>query len=121
MPFYLEKIHSIRFKLITSLIAVSLFVCLISILVGGNLLYRSVIAEANNRIQQDLNVARVIYDDRISAIRLALEITAAVPAYPETASFTDTFPTAKVINQLANRLQLGFLGMTNASGQIIYQ
>ncbi len=121
MPFYLEKIHSIRFKLITSLIAISLFVCLISILVGGNLLYRSVIAEANNRIQQDLNVARVIYNDRISAIRLALEITATIPTYPKTASATDTFPTAKVINQLAKRLQLGFLGMTNGSGQIIYQ
>ncbi len=90
MPFYLEKIHSIRFKLITSLIAVSLFVCIISILVGGNMLYRSVIDEANNRIRQDLNVARVIYDDRISAIRLALEITASIPEYPKTASSTDT-------------------------------
>lgn len=121
MPFYLEKIHSIRFKLITSLIAVSLFVCIISILVGGNMLYRSVIDEANNRIRQDLNVARVIYDDRISAIRLALEITASIPEYPKTASSINTLPTTQVISQLAKRLQLDFVGMTNASGQIVHQ
>jgi two-component system, NtrC family, sensor kinase len=121
MPFLKEEIHSIRFKLITSLIAVSLFVCLISILVGGNMLYRSVLDEANNRIRQDLNVARVIYDDRISAIRLALEITASVPEYSQSTSITNTLPTTKVINHLAKRLKLDFLGMTNGSGQIIHQ
>ncbi|MFT5701109.1 MAG: two-component system NtrC family sensor kinase [Desulforhopalus sp.] len=121
MSFYKEEIHSIRFKLITSLIAVSLFVCLVSILVGGNMLYRSVIDEANNRIKQDLNVARVIYDDRISAIRLALEITASVSEYSKTTSITDSLPATKVINQLAKQLQLDFLGMTNGSGQIIHQ
>ena len=121
MPFHLEKIHSIRFKLITSLIAVSLFVFLISILVGGNMMYRSVIDEANNRIRQDLNVARVIYNDRINAIRLALELTASIPEYPETSSSTDTLPATKVINQLARRLKLDFVGMTNERGQIIHQ
>lgn len=121
MPVNLEKIHSIRFKLITSLIAVSLFVCLISLLVGGNMLYRSVIDEAENRIQQDLNVARVIYDDRISAIRLALEITATAPAYPPSASLSETLPSTHDIDQLAQRLHLDFLGMTNGSGQIVYQ
>ena len=121
MLFFREEIHSIRFKLITSLITVSLFVCLVSILVGGNMLYRSVIDEANNRVQQDLNVAKVIYDDRINAIRLALEITVSVPEYSKNTSATDTLPTSKVINQLANRLQLDFIGMTNGSGQIIHQ
>jgi two-component system NtrC family sensor kinase len=121
MPFHLEKIHSIRFKLIASLIAVSLFVFLVSILVGGNMMYRSVIDEANNRIRQDLNVARVIYNDRINAIRLALELTASIPEYPETSSSSDTLPATKVINQLARRLKLDFVGMTNARGQIIHQ
>lgn len=121
MPFSLEKIHSIRFKLITSLIAVSLLVGLVSVLVGGNMLYRSVLNEANHRIQQDLNVARVIYDDRISAIRLAMEIAVSVPEYPQSTPSTKILPAGKVVNQLAKRLQLDFLGMTNASGQVIYK
>jgi hypothetical protein len=51
MPSFLIKIHSIRFKLIASLIAVSLLIGLISLLVGGNLLYQSVLDEANNRVR----------------------------------------------------------------------
>lgn len=120
MPNYLEKIHSIRFKLITSLIVVSLFVCFISVFVGGNMLFRSVVNEANHRIQQDLNVAKVIYDERINAIRLALEITGSTPEH-EQASFHKTLPTPTTIRQLAGQLQLDFLGMTDASGQTLYQ
>ena len=58
MLFRRVNIHSIRFKLIASLIGVSLLIGMISLLVGGNLLYRSVLDEAGNRIRQDLNVAR---------------------------------------------------------------
>lgn len=121
MSFYHEKIHSIRFKLISSLIVVCLFVCLISVLVGGNMLYRSVLGEANHRIQQDLNVARVIYDNRINEIRLALDLTAAVPEYCQTACANRTLPVAETMDQLATRLQLDFLGITNSKGQMGYQ
>lgn len=120
MPNFRERIHSIRFKLITSLILVSLFVCLISVLVGGNMLFRSVINEANHRIQQDLNVARVIYDERINAIRLALEITGFTPEYSQSGS-TNHLPSEKAISQLVPQLQLDFLGLTDAQGQILYQ
>ncbi len=120
MPHYRKRIHSIRFKLITSLIVVSLFVCLVSVLVGGNLLFRSVINEANHRIQQDLNVARVIYDDRINAIRLALKIIGSTPEHEQGAS-SNILPTTKAISQLADQLQLDFLGMTDGSGNLLYQ
>jgi two-component system NtrC family sensor kinase len=120
MSDYLSKIHSIRFKLIASLVVVSLFVCLVSVLVGGNILFRSVITEANHRIQQDLNVARVIYDNRINAIRLALEIMGSTPADEQTVS-SNSLPAAKAISQLAAQLQLDFLGMTDGNGQILYQ
>ena len=120
MPDYREKIHSIRFKLIASLIVVSLFVCLISVLVGGNMLFRSVVNEANHRIQQDLNVARVIYDERINAIRLALEIIGSTPEHEQEGS-KKSLPTTQAISQLAAQLQFDFLGMTDGSGKILYQ
>ncbi len=84
------------------------------------MLFRSVINEANRRIQQDLNVARVIYDDRINAIRLALEITGSIPEHDQDTS-SNILPTAKAISQLAEQLQLDFLGMTDGSGHLLYQ
>lgn len=84
------------------------------------MLFRSVINEANRRIQQDLNVARVIYDDRINAIRLALEITASTPDDKEDLA-NRNLPSADAINEMAQQLHLDFLGMTDGSGQLLYQ
>lgn len=113
------KIHSIRFKLIASLIAASLFTGLISILVGGNLLYQSVLDEANNRIRQDLNVARVIYDDRTDSVRLALEVIASVQGYSNATPFEDQMAVSRVLRELSERLKLDFAGMTDAQGRVV--
>jgi two-component system NtrC family sensor kinase len=115
----LIKIHSIRFKLIASLIAVSLLIGLISILVGGNLLYQSVLDEANNRIRQDLNVARVIYDERADSVRLALEIIASVPEFGKAVLFEEQMAVSGVLGELSARLELDFVGMTDAQGRVI--
>ncbi len=114
----LMKIHSIRFKLIASLCGVSLFIGLISVLVGGNLLYQSVIDEANNRIRQDLNVARVIYDDRIDSVRLALEITASAPEFGAAVAASGPQVAAQDIRRLFGRLKLDFFGITDARGNV---
>ena len=66
-------LYSTRSKLVFSFIGVALVVGIFSLIAGWNLLYTSVLNEAFNRIRQDLNVARVIYDDRVAAIRLSLE------------------------------------------------
>ncbi|MGD9732496.1 MAG: cache domain-containing protein [Desulfamplus sp.] len=115
-----NKIHSIRFKLIASLIVVSLFIGLISILVGGNLLYKSVLDEANNRIRQDLNVARVIYDEKTYSISLALEVAASSPEFKRaTLIYEDKALLAELIDELVNMLKLDFAGVTNIDGKVI--
>lgn len=119
MHFRLKKIHSIRVKLIISLIAVSLFIGLISLLVGGKLLYQSVIDEANNRVQQDLNVARLIYEERIHAVRLALEVIASENEYSVNGSDAGLMVVAESIDKLSDRLKLDFSGVTDARGQVI--
>ena len=58
-------LYSTRSKLVFSFVSVALLVGIVSLAVGWQLLYRSVLNEANNRVRQDLNVARVIYDDQI--------------------------------------------------------
>lgn len=84
------------------------------------MLFRSVINEANHRIQQDLNVARVIYDDRINAIRLGLEIVGSKAQYAQTSS-ENNLPGVGALSQLAQQLQLDFLGMTDGHGQTMFQ
>ena len=110
------KLHSIRFKLIAGLISVCLFMGLVSLLVGGNLLYQSVLDEVTHRIGQDLNVARVIYDDRVASVRLALEMVAShselPPAFP---SADSPFPLKEITPALAS-LDLDFLWMVDVAG-----
>ncbi len=118
MLFHLIKIHSIRFKLIASLIAVSLLIGLISILVGGNLLYQSVLDEANNRIRQDLNVARVIYDERADTVRLALAITASATEFRKAVASDSRMIVSEALRDLSDRLKLDFLGLTDARGRV---
>ncbi|WP_319521806.1 cache domain-containing protein [uncultured Desulfosarcina sp.] len=115
------KRHSIRFKLVISMIAVSLLVGLISILVGGNLLYQSVLAEANNRIRQDLNVARMIYDDRADTIRVVLETMASTPALAMMVGATSPVPAPPSIKILADRIQLDFLGIADDQGRVVHR
>jgi len=67
-------LFSTRSKLIVSFITVSLLVGIVSLLVGAQMLYQSVLHEINNRVRQDLNVAGVIYNDRVNEIRLCLEM-----------------------------------------------
>ncbi|PIE66644.1 MAG: two-component sensor histidine kinase [Deltaproteobacteria bacterium] len=101
------------------MIAVSLFIGLISILVGGKLLYQSVIDEANNRVRQDLNVARLIYEERIHSVRLALEIIASEHGYTINGSAVDLMIVDESISQLSDRLELDFSGVTDTRGQTL--
>ena len=112
-------LRSIRFKLIASLIAVSLLVGLISISVGGNLLYQSVLDEANNRIRQDLNVARVIYDDRVHTARLVLETMASAPALAMAVQGAAPASVPASLHDLADRIRMDFLGIADARGRVI--
>ena len=117
----LIRTDSIRFKLIASLIAVSFFIGLISLLVGGNLLYRSVLAEANDRVRQDLNVARVIYDERIDKVRMALEITALAPGFRAAFSAHNQRVVLKTAGELSRRLNLDFWTITDVGGRVVYR
>jgi two-component system NtrC family sensor kinase len=119
MPFSFITFHSMRFKLIASMIAVSVLIGLISLVIGVNLLYRAVLDEANNRVRQDLNVARVIYDNRIDAIRQALTISASMPETVRAVSQGDRVAMDRVISGLSGAIQPDFLSFTDANGRVI--
>ncbi|HET6487972.1 MAG TPA: cache domain-containing protein [Spirochaetia bacterium] len=69
-------IISIRVRLIASFLAVTVLVGGLSLLVGGQLIYRAVLREAQTRIDQDLGAAREIYDERERSLLQGLVLAA---------------------------------------------
>ena len=112
-------LYSIRSKLVISFISVALVVGSFSLIAGWNLLYTSVLNEAFNRIRQDLNVARVIYDDRVAAVRLALE-TACKADDLVSALGTGNLDFVKGrISRAAGDIDLDFAGVMFPEGRIM--
>lgn len=104
-------LYSTRSKLVFSFISVALLVGMVSLMVGWQLLYDSVLNEANNRIRQDLNVARVIYDDRVAAIQLSLETVGGAGDFNRAVENFDPNMLKSRIKQVALGLNLDFAGL----------
>jgi two-component system NtrC family sensor kinase len=109
----LNLIHSTRFRLITSLLVISLFIGSVSLLVGGNMLYSSVLSETRHRVGQDLNVARLLYDERIDNIRLVLEILADSPQVQQALVSGNQSYLNDQVKTLSDRIGLNFAGIVN--------
>ncbi|ACL03858.1 histidine kinase [Desulfatibacillum aliphaticivorans] len=103
------------------MIAITLFIGAISLMIGVNLLYRSVVNEAGARVGQDLNVARVIYDRQIECVRLALELSASTPSLADALSSGNEPEAARALNAVALKLNPNILGISDSQGRIIYR
>ena len=112
-------LYSTRSKLIFSFVSVALLVGIVSLAVGWQLLYRSMLNEANNRVRQDLNVARVIYDDRVAAIRLSLEATGLDAGFGEAVVARDLRLLRDRMAKIASAIRLDFAGVVAADGILL--
>ncbi len=111
--------YSVRSRLIASFIGVSFFVGAVSLYVGGQLLNRAVFSEARNRVSQDLNAAREMYESRMRMIEVSLKITTL--GFGFVASFTDGDISDLVfrLNGMAQHAGLDFAGITDEKGKTI--
>ena len=112
-------LNSTRSKLIISFLSVALLVGAVSLIIGWQLLYDSVLNEANNRVRQDLNVARVIYDDRVTAIRLSLETTGLAADFSEAMTTRDASMLKTRMERVARRIDLDFAGIIATDGTVL--
>lgn len=112
-----HMIHSTRFRLIASLLAISLFIGLFSLTVGGNMLYQSVISETHHRVRQDLNVARLLYNERIESIRLVLEIFTESYEFQQALAKNDLSSLDKQLKSIGGRVGLSFAGIIDKEKQ----
>jgi two-component system NtrC family sensor kinase len=113
-----ELLYNTRAKLTISLLGVTLLVGVVSLFMGGRLLYRAVLNEATTRISQDLNAAREIYSARGEQVHTALTIAALdaglqVPLEPRNRTRV-----AMRLSQMARRAQLDFAGLVLPDGTV---
>ena len=93
--------------------------CGVALLVGGQLLYKAVLNEANNRISLDLNAAREIYLSRIKGIKVALNITSVGPVFRTALEKHDMQTLVNRLNVVAQQTELDFMGIVSKDGKAL--
>ena len=111
--------YSIRSKLMISFLGVSLLVGAVSLIVGGQLIYDSVVSEVSNRVRQDLNVARLLYDKKGEDIRKALETFSMGNDVESSLFMEEESPIKERLEQVADRLGLDFAGIVRPDRSVI--
>jgi two-component system NtrC family sensor kinase len=111
--------YSFRSKIIASFLGVTFLVGAVSLLVGGHLLNKSVFGEARNRVSQDLNAAREMYESRVRMIEVSLNITTL--GYGFLGAFRDRNTSDLVfrLSRMAHHAGLDFAGITDEHGETI--
>ena len=93
--------------------------CGVALLVGGQLLYKAVLNEANSRISLDLNAAREIYLSRIKGIKVALNITALGPVFRSALEKQDAQKIIPLLTNIAHQTELDFVGIVTKEGKTL--
>jgi two-component system NtrC family sensor kinase len=111
--------YSTRSKLILSFLGVSFLVCGVALLVGGQLLYKTVLNEATNRVRLDLNAAREIYFSRIKGIKVALNIVTIGPVFRSAILKQDVQTLVNRLSVVAQQTELDFMGVITKEGKTL--
>jgi two-component system NtrC family sensor kinase len=95
---------------------VAFLVCAVALIVGGQLLYKSVLNEAHNRVRLDLNAAREIYLSRIKGVKVALNITSIGPLFRSALEKKDLQRLISQLSVVAQQSELDFMGVVTKTG-----
>ena len=111
--------YSTRSKLIFSFLGVSILVCGVALIVGGQLLYKAVLNEATTRVRLDLNAAREIYLTRIKGVKVALNITTLGPVFRTSLEKHDAQRLVGLLRNVAQQTELDFAGIVTKEGKTL--
>jgi two-component system NtrC family sensor kinase len=112
-------LSSTRSKLIASFLGVSFLVGGLSLFIGGQLLYKSVLSEATNRVRLDLNSAREIYNTRIEKVKCPLNITTLGFGFLSTLEKEDAPELVVRLRRLAKEAKMDFAGIITKEGKTL--
>ena len=111
--------YSTRSKLIASFLGVVFLVGVVSLVIGGQLLYKAVLSEATNRVRLDLNAAREIYLNRIKSIACPLSVASMEPALRSALKEKDVSEITPRLETVEKRAELDFVGAVTREGDTI--
>jgi len=111
--------YSTRSKLILSFLGVSILVCGVALIVGGQLLYKAVLNEATTRVRLDLNAAREIYLTRIKGVKVALNVTTLGPVFRTSLEKQDAQRLVGLLRNVAQQTELDFAGIVTKEGKTL--
>jgi two-component system NtrC family sensor kinase len=111
--------YSTRSKLIVSFLVVSFLVGVVSLFIGGQLLYKSVVSEATNRVSLDLNSAREIYLTHINRVKNSLSIKSLGLGFRSDLETHDASELVNRIRRVAQYAELDFAGIVTKEGQTL--
>ena len=94
-------------------------VCIVALLVGGQLLYKAVLNEAYNRVSLDLNAAREIYLNHIKGMKVALQITSIGPVFRSALEKHDVQRVVNRLSVIAQQTDLDFMGVVTKDGKTL--
>lgn len=112
-------LYSCRSRLIISFLGVSLLVGLVSLYVGSQLLYRSVLSEATNRISLDLNAAHRIYLSRADSITTALTVASTDGEFRAFLTRNEMERLTDKLFSIARQAGLDFAGIASSDGSVV--
>ncbi len=111
--------YSTRSRLVLGILGVCLLVGTVSLLVGGQLLYKAFLNEATHRVRQDLNAAREMYNCQSRGIRVALSIAALGTDFRSAIRRQDTSTLINCLRRVAGSINLDFAGVAMADGMTL--
>jgi two-component system NtrC family sensor kinase len=98
---------------------VAFLVCAVALVVGGQLLYKSILNEAYNRVRLDLNAAQEIYLSRTKGIKVALNITSIGPVFRSALEKHDLQTLISRLSVVAQQTELDFMGVVTKEGKTL--
>jgi hypothetical protein len=112
-------LYTTRSKFISSLLLVALLVGLVSIYTGRQLLYKTVLREAESRISLDLNAARRIYQGKTDTVSTALSIASLDGEFRGSILEKESEKLTRKLRVIARKTGLDFAGVASADGVVI--
>ncbi len=91
----------------------------LSLFVGGQLINKSVLSEANNRIRLDLNAAREIYNNVTMRLNLGLRLTSLEDDFQSAVKFQAVETITSRLEEVAGEIKLDFAGIVTAAGSTL--
>ena len=109
----------LRHRIALNMLSIVIVAGTVSVLIGGYLLWSHLTREAQNRVWQNLNAARMFYNQRVQEIESSLRYTVLGQRFSQAVAAQDIDYVAPRLNAIRKSASLDMLSVTDADGRVI--